>query len=144
MENTEREKKKEAGREDRSDTEEATVIRVIVSQEALISLSRLIDRVNSGFEAGRVTRTQLLNWVVQKYAETTGEDEIQAIRNAHFDRLAYLEALIKRAKDTGKFPDELNSLLPPTCASAHIAKKGRRALTKNIINDDVIIDDKCD
>jgi hypothetical protein len=115
--------------------------RVLISQESNHLLDELTGRINDGFEAGRVTRPQILNWILRRFAETAGEEEIQELRAAHFDRIAYLEVLLKRAKETGVLPPELNAALPSPSASAHAAKKSKRALTKNIITGDIISDD---
>lgn len=115
--------------------------RVIISQESSQHLDALAAKINDGFDAGKVTRPQILSWVLRRFAETAGEDEIQELRAAHFDRIAYLEALLKRAKETGVLPPELNAALQPPCAPAHAAKKSKRALTKNIINGDITNDD---
>ncbi len=116
--------------------------RVIISQESSRHLDDLATRVNDGFEAGKVTRPQILSWVLRRFAETAGEDEIQEVRNAHFDRIAYIESLLKRAKETGVLPPELQAAIQPLCVPAHAAKKIKRALTKNIINGEITNDDK--
>jgi hypothetical protein len=112
--------------------------RVIISQESNRVLDGLALRVNTGFDAGKVTRPQILSWVLKRFAETAEDDEIQELRAAHFDKIAYLEALVKRAKETGVIPPELSAALQPPCAPAHAPKKTRRPLTKNITNDEII------
>lgn len=126
---------------DASESSEAQGIsRVIISQESSRCLDDLASRVNTGFEAGKVTRPQILNWVLRRFAETAGESEIQEVRAAHFDRIAYLEALLKRAKETGVLPPELAALAQPPCGSTHVSKKNKKPLTRNAIIDDTIND----
>ena len=110
--------------------------RVIISKDASQYLDEVAVKVNSGFEAGKVTRPQIVSWVLRRFAEVAGDDDIQELRAAHFDRIAYLEALLKRAKETGTLPAELSALIPPPCAPAHVAKKSKKPLTKNFINDE--------
>lgn len=126
----------------RDGSEAQSQSRILISQESNRHLDDLAARVNDGFDAGRVTRPQILSWVLRRFAETAGEDEIQELRAAHFDRIAYFEALLKRAKETGVLPPELAAAVQPPCAQAHAAKKSKRGLTKNIINGDIPIDDK--
>jgi hypothetical protein len=116
--------------------------RVIISQESSRCLDDLINKVNDGFDAGKVTRPQILGWVLRRFAELAGDDEIKELRAAHFDRIAYFEALLRRAKETGVLPPELNAAIQMPCGPAHAAKKGKRALTKNTINDDTTNDSK--
>jgi hypothetical protein len=137
MEKNNTEKKTES----REPGENAVQSRVIISQESSRCLDELADRVNSGFDAGKVTRPQILNWVLRRFAETAGDEEVQELRAAHFDRIAYLEALLKRAKETGVLPPELAAAAQPPCASPQAQKKYKRALTKNITNDEIIKDE---
>lgn len=116
------------------------ISRVIISHESSRCLDELASKVNTGFEAGKVTRPQILNWVLRHFSETAGESEIQELRAAHFDRIAYLEALLKRAKETGVLPPELAALAQPPCGSTHVSKKIKKPLTKNAIIDDTIND----
>lgn len=112
--------------------------RVLISQESNHLLDELTTRINDGFEAGRVTRPQILSWILRRFAETAGEEEIQELRAAHFDRIAYLEALLKRAKETGILPPELNALVQtPIAAIQPLRKKGKKVLQNNVINDDI-------
>jgi len=103
--------------------------RVIISQDASRYLDDVAVRVNDGFDAGKITRPQIVSWVLRRFAESAGEEDIQEIRHAHFDRIAYLEALLKRAKETGTLPAELSALIPPPCAPAHATKKSKKPLT---------------
>lgn len=127
---------------DKAGLESPGVCRVVVSHEANRQLDELVAKVNDGFDAGRVTRPQVLSWLLRRFAETASEEEIQELRAAHFDRIAYLEALLKRAKETGVLPAELHAAIQPPCAPAHIGKKAKRGLTRNLINDEITKDDK--
>lgn len=117
-----------------------SLIRVIISSEASRLLDDLTDIVNEGFDAGKVSRSQVLNWLLKRFSRLAGDDEIAEIRAAHFDRIAYLEVLLKRAKSTGVLPPELNAVIQVPGVHGGATKK-RRSLTKNITNDDLINDD---
>ena len=128
--------------EDGKDSQEGGgQFRVIINQEASRSIDELAVKVNSGFAAGRVTRLQLVSWILRKFADVCGDSDIQEIRAAHFDRIAYLESLLKRAKETGVLPPELNALLQPQGVPLGPTKKSKKPLTKNITNDEIISDD---
>ncbi len=126
----------------REGSEAQSQSRVLISQESNRHLDVLAARVNDGFDAGKVTRPQILSWVLRRFAETAGDDEIQELRVAHFDKIVYLEALLKRAKETGVLSPELAAAIQPPCAPAHLGKKGKRSLTRNAINDDTINDNR--
>ena len=99
--------------------------RVLVSPEANLAVDDLIGKVNSGFDGGKVTRPQLVSWVLCKFGRTIEETDIQEIRAVHFDRIAYFEALLKRAKETGIIPPEMTGLLPAASHPMTNSKKKR-------------------
>ena len=112
---------------DQSDNTDSTQYRVLISPEANLAVDDLIGKVNSGFDGGKVTRPQLVSWVLCKFGQTMSEPDIQEIRAAHFDRIAYFEALLKRAKETGVMPPELSGLLPAASVPIATGKKKRAA-----------------
>ena len=103
----------------------ATQYRVLVSGEANLAVDQLMGKVNTGFDGGRVTRPQLVSWILCKYGQSMTELDLQEIRAVHFDRIAYFEALLKRAKETGAIPPELAALLPASTNSTSPGKKKR-------------------
>ena len=118
------------------------IYRVSVSKAAEEALSTVVERVNNRFEGGKVNRTQILNWVLVRFAETLGDAEIREIRAEHFDDVAFLESVLRKAKKTGKVPQELRALLQKQLGLDDTTRpKVKRDLKKNHINDDIIIDD---
>lgn len=112
--------------ENHSDSNEATnkgnQYRVLISADANDSVDTLLKKVNEGWDAGKVTKPQLVSWVISKMAKKFSEKELNEVRTAHFDKIAYLESLLKKAKETGEMPAELN-LLAPESISVGKAKK---------------------
>ena len=105
----------------------STQYRILISCEANSAIDELIGKVNSGFDGGKVTRPQLVSWVLCKFGKSIAEADLQEVRAVHFDRIAYFEALLKRAKETGEVPSELAALLPASVASANNGKRKRSA-----------------
>ena len=70
-----------------------------------------MDRVNDGFNGGRVTRMQALSWLLIRQADSLPETTIQEIRSEFFDEVALLESILRQAKATGKVPSEFRGLL---------------------------------
>ena len=108
-------------------TADNTQYRVLISPEANHAVDDLIGKVNSGFDGGKVTRPQLVSWILCKFGLTISEPDLQEIRAVHFDRIAYFEALLKRAKETGVIPPELAALLPAASIPSATGKKKRAA-----------------
>ena len=85
--------------------------RLSATREADEALSRIVDRVNDGFNGGRVTRMQALSWLLIRQADSLPETTILEIRAEFFDEVALLESILRQAKATGKVPNELRGLL---------------------------------
>ena len=114
------------------------VHRINISKMAEESLGEVVNRVNEGFEGGRVNRTQMANWILLKFSSQCSEADIQQIRAENVNELAVLEAILKKAKKTGKLPSEVSLLIHKHLGFQEPAKRaGKTKLTKNIINDDI-------
>jgi hypothetical protein len=87
------------------------VAKVTMSKKSETLISELVARVNSGFEFGRLTRHQLISWILTKFAEECTEPDIRAIRADHFDEIALLELSLKKFKQVGSLPPELRKVL---------------------------------
>lgn len=77
------------------------------------SLARMLVCVNSDFKGGKVTKTQLLSWILIHY-EKTLPSRIETIRKAHFDAVAHLESVLKdakRAQKNGQTTYEMRELI---------------------------------
>jgi hypothetical protein len=84
--------------------------RILISPEASQSLDDAISRVTKDFDGGRIGRTQIASWLLQQAAQRLSDSDIEKIRATFFDRVAYLETLLRRAKETGTCPPELDAL----------------------------------
>jgi fatty acid/phospholipid biosynthesis enzyme len=98
------------------------------SLEADEVLIKMVDVVNDGFNGGRVTKHEMLSWLILKFEKSIFKDLIDEIRNDHFDQLAYLEAVLKeakRARRQGLAPVDLSSTLSAATLGgrANVAQK---------------------
>lgn len=109
IENKNREKenaeKTEAGSGD------PAVHRLAIGKAADEALATIVERVNEGFNGGRVSRSQAVSWILVRQAERLNDTFIREIRADHFDEVAMLEAALKQAKASGKLPPELRAFL---------------------------------
>ena len=116
-----------------SDVLPKEVFRVVVSREANDATDAVLTKVNADWEAGKVTKPQLVSFILQRFQAKLSEKDIQEIRSHYFDKVVYLEGLLKRARETGQMPPELDQLFQDNVA----APKRAARLTKNITNGDV-------
>lgn len=85
--------------------------RIVVSNESLAALKTIIDRVNDGFNGGKVNQTEIANWIILRFHSELDESQIKEIRAEHFDEIAMLENILKQAKESGKVPTDFKGLL---------------------------------
>jgi len=98
--------------EDRTNqTVSAKLQRIVVSNESLVALKTIIDKVNDGFNGGKVNQTEIANWIILRFQSELDESQIKDIRAEHFDEVAMLENILKQAKESGKVPTDFKNLL---------------------------------
>ncbi len=111
--------------------------RITVSKAAEEALSAIMERVNDGFDGGKINRMQVANWIILRFSDSYGDSEIKDIRAENFDEVAVLEAILRRAKKNGKVPLEIKALLQKQLGFEEPPKKRKKSLPDNIINDDM-------
>lgn len=129
-----RENNKEVGMEEKTDE----IHRITVSKMAEEALTEIVERVNDGFEGGRVNRVQVANWIMMRFLGNCSDADIQQIRVENVNEIAVLEAILKKARKSGKLPSEMSFLIQKQLGFEDSPKKTVKSrLTKNIINDDM-------
>ena len=86
------------------------------SPEADQALDRMLKATNESFKAGRLTKTDLLSWVLCHFEGHAFPSSIDKIHEAHFDPVAYLKNVVKEmeaAKRSGVESQDLGLLLAP-------------------------------
>lgn len=112
--------------------------RITVSKLGQDALTAIVERVNDGFIGGKINRTQAANWIMLRFNENLNDTEIREIRAEYVDEVAVLEAILRKAKETGKVPIEFKALLQKQLENIDPPKKkNKKALTEIIINDDI-------
>lgn len=110
--------------------------RITVSKLGQDALTAIVERVNDGFIGGKINRTQAANWILMRFNENVTDIEIREIRAEHFDEVAVLEAILRKAKESGKVPTEFKALLLKQLENNdQPKKKAKNALTNKNIND---------
>lgn len=122
---------------------EETIAKITITKQAEEAVSQIVGRVNDGFEAGRVNRQDVASWILTRFVETFSDTDIQQIRAAFYNEIALLEAILKRAKQSGSIPSELKSALMGQVSAPSLGpKKPKRGLTKEFINDELKKDEE--
>jgi hypothetical protein len=112
---------------------EDLVAKITVTKEAEEAVSQIVSKVNDGFEGGRVNRQDVASWILSRFLETFSDTDVQQLRAAFFNEIALLEAILKRAKQSGNIPDELKAALMGQVNGAALSpKKIRRGLTNKL------------
>lgn len=78
--------------------EKTKIAKVTMSLKAEGLLNQMVTKSNDGFTGGKVTKHDLLSWVVTYFAENYFERNRERIQADHFDRLAHLDNLVRRIK----------------------------------------------
>lgn len=108
------------------------VQRIVVSNESWAALKSIIDKVNDGFNGGRVNQTEIANWIILRFQSELDEAQIKEIRAEHFDEVAMLESILKQAKESGKVPTDFKNLLQKQFGLDEPTKrKAKSALTNS-------------
>ena len=111
--------------------------RVLISGAVEKALGEIVERLNEGFDGGKISRTQATNWILQKFYENLSDSDIREIRAEHFDEVSVLEAVLMRAKKNGQVPRELKAFLQKQIGLDDTPKKKKKSLQEDIINDDI-------
>jgi len=111
---------------------ESNLAKVAITKRADDSVSGALERVNDGFEGGRVSKTDLMSWAILRVVSEIDKADIDEIRRDHFNQVAYLDGLVKRLKndDRESLNDEererLRNLLNPLTPSTRVRRRARR------------------
>lgn len=131
--------KKEEKKEEKTEeniTVKDEVLRILVSRQGEKALLDVIEQVNDRFAGGKVNKTQMANWILKRFKDDLDDSMIKEIRADHFDEVAVLELILRKAKETGKVPSEFKYLLQKQFGlDMSPKKKTKPALTEDGIND---------
>ena len=118
--------------------EETETSRLSISKIASQALGLIIERVNNGFEGGKVNRSQIANWLIIRTNDDLSEEIVKEIRAQHIDEFAVFDAVLRRAKESGQLPAELRAFIQKHAGIDDSPKKKfKKALPTDVINDDI-------
>lgn len=103
--------KENTGEEIRDQKASDEVFRITVTRDAEKALNDLVEKVNRGFDGGKINRTEMASWALKRLNSTMDEPLLVEVRAEHFDELAALEMLWRKAKERGRVSHEVKQLL---------------------------------
>ena len=109
-------------------------VQVTVSLECEEKLQQILDRVNSSFEFGKVTRKQLLAYVIDRAVVSFNDNEIQAARRSATTDIMLLEKLYREAKESGVVPPALKDYLWGSSDMTQVPKRVKKSGQTKYIN----------
>ncbi|HAR43296.1 MAG TPA: hypothetical protein DCS07_11820 [Bdellovibrionales bacterium] len=132
-------REREEGKRQEEERKAEEVVKITISKDAEVNLVRILERVNDGFEAGRINRQELASWALMRFAEDCADDTIRSIRMEYFDEMAFLESILKKSKESGKLPPEIKNALKQHMGIENQAKRPvKKTLTTSYTNDVVM------
>jgi hypothetical protein len=109
--------------------------RLTINKMTEQALALAVERINEGFQGGKVNRSQVANWAIIRFNENLETEEIREIRAEYVDEFSALDAILRRAKGSGKLPPELRAYLQKEMGFEDATKKkGKKSLQENVIN----------
>ncbi len=106
--------------------EKTKIAKITMSLEAESLLNQMVTKTNNGFTGGKVSKHDLLSWIVTCFSENYFERNIERIQQDHFDRLVHIDNLlkkIKKARHKGAEDHEAELLLKQMMDSVAKAKE---------------------
>ncbi len=114
---------------------ENNIVRIFVSKESEASLNDITAEVNQGFDAGRVTRSDIANFILLQFKENLNDTDIQRIRTKYFSVVAQMEAILKKIKNGEKVPQNvMDAISESYLGLAAPAKKSKKPLIDKSTN----------
>lgn len=115
--------------------EQDNSVKITIGKVVADSLWELVEKINEGFDAGKVHRQDVASWIIEHFLKSYTESDVHLIRQSHYSDSSMLEAVYRRMKETGEVPDFLRDALRKQFQGAPEGSKKKKALTKEYIND---------
>lgn len=114
-------------------------VRIFVSKETEALLNEVTATVNEGFDAGRVTRSDIANFIMAHFNENQTDADIQRIRAKYFSVVAQMEAFLKKIKNGEKVPQNVMEAITESYFGSQASnKRTKKPLKDNTTNGSII------
>ncbi len=98
----------------KAESREENVVKIPVTKEAEKIFSEIVDKVNLGFEAGRVVRRDVASWIIKYFFNRHSDSDIRDLRQEHLSEDILLENFYRKMKDLSKLPPDVRKVLLST------------------------------
>ncbi len=113
-------------------------VKITVTKAVAENLRELVERVNAGFDVGKVHRQDVASWIISHFLKSYGESEVSMIRQSQYTDALMMESVYRRMKETGEIPDFLRDALRKQFQGDADVPKKKKALTNKSINDGLV------
>ncbi|OYZ20991.1 MAG: hypothetical protein B7Y39_09915 [Bdellovibrio sp. 28-41-41] len=110
-------------------------VKITVAKAVADDLGELVEKVNTGFEVGRIHRQDVASWIITQFLRTYTDHEVGLIRQSQYTDALMLEAVYRRMRETGDMPDFLKEALRKQFHGEPEIPKKKKVLTNKSIND---------
>jgi len=117
---------------------ETVLAKIAITESADKSLAEALKIVNQDFSGGRITKTDLASWFMSQGLASLNAERIEEVRQAHFNQVIYLDAIVKKLKSSGQDclgPDEIAALSTLLRNQDTSKRRGRKASTDDTQNE---------
>lgn len=128
-----KEEKKETKTENKIENDNS--VKITVTKLVADSLWELVEKVNAGFDVGKVHRQDVASWIISHFLKSYTEVEVGLIRQSQYTDTLMMESVYRRMRETGEIPDFLRDALRKQFQGSGDAPKKKKSLTKEYIND---------
>lgn len=128
-----KEEKRETKTENKIENDNS--VKITVTKLVADSLWELVEKVNAGFDVGKVHRQDVASWIISHFLKSYTEVEIGLIRQSQYTDTLMMESVYRRMRETGEIPDFLRDALRKQFQGSGDAPKKKKSLTKEYIND---------
>lgn len=112
------------------------IVKITITKKSAEVLAELMDRVNHGFWAGKITRQDIASYILENSAQSFSEKQIASVRSLHYDENHMLEAAYRTMRETGEVPEFLREALKKQFqGNDESSKKSKKSLNKEYISD---------
>ena len=116
--------------------------KIAISKDADRAVSEILSRVSDGFDAGRPTKHEVTSQIILRFFNACTDADVQALRVQFFNPILVMEAMIRKAKETGAVPNSMRDFLydqyMASSARQPAVKKIKKSLPANVINDNIL------
>ena len=122
---------------------EDQLAKIAISKEADKAVGEILNRVSDGFDAGRPTKHEVTSQIILRFFKEFTDADVHALRVQFFNPILVMEAMVRKAKESGVVPDSMREFLyEQFMASSAVQPAAKKA--KKQLKDSVIIDNTKD